>query len=546
MRKRTIAIGSGKGGVGKSTITLNSALLCAKQGIKVGLIDMDPLSNIAVILDIEYSTDQYHSEELSDLNVSLDNFITSPFSNLDIIFPRPKLGGVLINQLRSLLFGRFVFEMESRYDLLLFDLPAGILYDESISLLAHVSRLVVVVQPEPTSHVSAGGFVRAALEFAPHLEIFFWHNKFEYMPQKAFAPQDVIKNYNRFVLDRELRIDKKLAQCCSNLVYMPRDDSLDLLQRHTTLLASVWYKMYGIIQLLREILPPAFPDEVSIGSRTREFIRYFIGHRDWTHSNQSSMEKDLFDYLESIREHRLLADEERLDTRQRGWVMDYLRKLGDDRVYRHVCNLAKLVGDALQSNDRRLERSSAKLFLKRVSVNVEKETVRVLILISRTVALQESEQKAIRHATGTLLFYLAMHKLLSNNKISQRYNGLIPWRIGRSGRHIRDRNAQIRYLVQGDTAFYRRYLALIRLMFPLLVRQIAALVRAFSLQPLILSQKDGKPHRAAYLKLLSRYTHDAINGGLGVLIGITTTPAFNALRSGIGRLLRMDSTSDDK
>jgi len=39
--KRCVVVGSGKGGVGKSTVTVNLAVAMAQQGLKVGLLDSD-------------------------------------------------------------------------------------------------------------------------------------------------------------------------------------------------------------------------------------------------------------------------------------------------------------------------------------------------------------------------------------------------------------------------------------------------------------------------------------------------------------------------
>jgi ATP-binding protein involved in chromosome partitioning len=39
--RSVLAVGSGKGGVGKSTVTLQLALACARRGLRVGVLDAD-------------------------------------------------------------------------------------------------------------------------------------------------------------------------------------------------------------------------------------------------------------------------------------------------------------------------------------------------------------------------------------------------------------------------------------------------------------------------------------------------------------------------
>src|SRR5208337_763943 len=57
---RSIAIGSGKGGVGKTITACNLAIFYARKGLRVGLVDLDPLSDVASLLDIYESEQVFH------------------------------------------------------------------------------------------------------------------------------------------------------------------------------------------------------------------------------------------------------------------------------------------------------------------------------------------------------------------------------------------------------------------------------------------------------------------------------------------------------
>jgi flagellar biosynthesis protein FlhG len=112
LRKRSLAVGSGKGGVGKSTTALNVALLLARQGLRTGLVDLDPLSNVAVILDIP--DDRLRGvEDDPDARQTFIKFILPYSEGLDLVFPHS--GGREDGSRRKLrLFQRFASQLVER------------------------------------------------------------------------------------------------------------------------------------------------------------------------------------------------------------------------------------------------------------------------------------------------------------------------------------------------------------------------------------------------------------------------------------------------
>ena len=169
LRIKTVAVGSGKGGVGKSTTAVNLAIVAAKSGRRVALVDLDPLSNAATILDVPQVRIDKVADRVARGTGSLSAYTVPLFPRIDLLFPRPKLERGESAKLRSALFKRCISELDAHYDLVICDMPAGIGRAENLSFLPFVGFLLIVTNPEPTSHVSAGGYIRVALEIQPDL-----------------------------------------------------------------------------------------------------------------------------------------------------------------------------------------------------------------------------------------------------------------------------------------------------------------------------------------------------------------------------------------
>ena len=238
-REKIIAIGSGKGGVGKSTTAVNLSIHYAKKGLRVALIDLDPLSDIETILDLA------EPESALDAVESVRPPIRPVFHNLDLVFA--DFGQRERDHLSDRLSAGFLQKLDKTYDVLILDLPAGGRKEDNLVFLPYISRLVVVTNAEPTAHVSAGGYIREVLRWHGELKIFLWHNKYSADLDRNFVPDDVIGNYNRNV-GRELRIPEDERARIENLAYIPQDPSLDLLQSNPSIVLNVLRNMVDILE----------------------------------------------------------------------------------------------------------------------------------------------------------------------------------------------------------------------------------------------------------------------------------------------------------
>ena len=142
-----IAIASGKGGVGKSTVSVNMAVALARLGKKVGLIDADiygfSVPDMMGIQEMPVVKDDriYPVDRMGVKVISMGFFVEN---NAPIVWRGPMLGKVLDQFFRDVEWGDL--------DYLLLDLPPGT-GDVALDLhqMLPASKEIVVTTPHPTA-----------------------------------------------------------------------------------------------------------------------------------------------------------------------------------------------------------------------------------------------------------------------------------------------------------------------------------------------------------------------------------------------------------
>lgn len=150
---RTIAVISGKGGVGKSNFSLNFAITMSKKGHSVLLFDMDiGMGNIDILMG---NTSGMSIIDFFEYGKTLKEIISPGPENISVI-----AGGTGLTKLFELeeeLFDRFTGEFNgllSDYDYIIFDMGAGI-NEDSTKFMLCVDDLIVITTPEPTAVMDA-------------------------------------------------------------------------------------------------------------------------------------------------------------------------------------------------------------------------------------------------------------------------------------------------------------------------------------------------------------------------------------------------------
>lgn len=159
-RARMIAVTSGKGGVGKTSLVVNLAIALQSQGAEATVLDADfGLANVDVLLGL---TPRFHLGHVIFGDKEISDIVMDGPGGIRVI---PASSGIQeLAELTSLQRRNLFSQLEAvvlSTDFLLIDNAAGISRNATHTIAAS-DEIVVVTTPEPTSVVDAYAIIKIA------------------------------------------------------------------------------------------------------------------------------------------------------------------------------------------------------------------------------------------------------------------------------------------------------------------------------------------------------------------------------------------------
>lgn len=155
---KVITVTSGKGGVGKTNITVNLAIALSKMGFKVAILDVDfGFANVDVMLGISA---RYTLLELIRGERNIFEVLTDGPNNIQFLS-----GGSGVEELIQLdkeHIGQFISNislLDKLYDVILIDTGAG-LSRNIMSFILAADEVLLVTTPEPTAITDAYAMIK--------------------------------------------------------------------------------------------------------------------------------------------------------------------------------------------------------------------------------------------------------------------------------------------------------------------------------------------------------------------------------------------------
>ena len=261
----TVVVTSGKGGVGKTTVALNLAILAARMGFRSTLLDADlGLANIHVVIDVR---SKYNLSHVIAGQMELDEIIINGPAGINVVpgasgisdladLPEPKQMA-LIDKLQRL---------ESLSDILFIDTSAGI-SRSVINFAAVADRVLVVTTPDPAAVTDAYAIIKTVAREEHYGEMGLIVNMVENKIASARTANGILSVCQQFL---NVYVD--------NLGYVVSDSHVKLAVRKRTPVVDLFPRSqasFCLKEIVRKVLPHTPPRD-NVGFFKRLLGRFHI------------------------------------------------------------------------------------------------------------------------------------------------------------------------------------------------------------------------------------------------------------------------------
>jgi flagellar biosynthesis protein FlhG len=222
--KKVWAVGGGKGGVGKSLVSANTAICLALMGHKVVAVDLDlGGANLHTCLGLpipQVTLSDYVSKRITNFK---DLLVTTPIPNLKIISgAQDEVGMANLKHLHKTEIITQLHDLEADY--ILFDLGAGTAFN-TVDFFITADKGILVVLPEPTSIENTYRFIKSV--FYRRLKMVDGIERFEGLIEEAMnskvtnsqiSPAELLKKISQIDPELGLRAKMEISQFRPNLI----------------------------------------------------------------------------------------------------------------------------------------------------------------------------------------------------------------------------------------------------------------------------------------------------------------------------------------
>jgi len=163
-RVKTVAIASQKGGVGKTTLALNTSLALARRGWRTLVVDADPQGAISLSLKKELKVAEGLTEYAQGLRPLAELVLPTRLAELSFL----PVGGIKAHRPSAVeigepVFGNLIDETSAEFDVLILDTASG-LAGRTLRALRTVDYALVPMQAEPLSVRTLDGMLQTIAE----------------------------------------------------------------------------------------------------------------------------------------------------------------------------------------------------------------------------------------------------------------------------------------------------------------------------------------------------------------------------------------------